>query len=109
MLTPSRLGKREVPHPTSEEIELCNVAWFAGVEYYSPFWRVTPHPGPTDFIDAAWEFEVGPEGDFLCEFLRGLGDALVVIEPEFAVGEVELGIQLFALCEEGWQGLIRSP
>lgn len=38
------------------------------------------------------------QGDFLCEFLEVLTDALAVVEPEFAVGEVELGEGIAAIC-----------
>jgi hypothetical protein len=53
------LEEREAPHLTSKHMTMCNAALFASVLYYSPYWRVAPHPGPMDFIDAAREFQVG--------------------------------------------------
>jgi hypothetical protein len=37
-------------------------------------------------------------GDLVRDFLQGLGDALVAIEPEFAVEDVEFGEELKAIC-----------
>lgn len=84
-------------HP--EQITLCNAVEFAGVNYYSQYWRLAPEPGSTDYIDARWSFEVGPGGQFDCEFLQGLIDSLVVVAPEFAVEDVELGESVGAICQ----------
>ena len=56
-------------------------------------------PGATDWIDARWSFHVGPGGDFACELLQELVDAFAVVEPEFAVGDIELGKAVDVLCE----------
>ena len=36
-------------------------------------------------------------GDFLCDFLKDLVEALILIQPEFAVGDIELGEELGAI------------
>lgn len=84
----------------TEHITLCNSGWFASVLYFSPYWKVAQNPGPSDFIDAAWEFEVGPGGDFGCEFLADLTEELIAIEPEFAVGDIELAEEIRAFCTQ---------
>lgn len=81
------------------ETTLCNMAELALVNYYSQFWRSAPEPGATDFIEAQYTFH-STSGAFDCEFLGVLADALAVIEPEFAVGEVELGEVVTAVCEK---------
>jgi hypothetical protein len=58
-----------------------------------------PEPGSTDCIDASWNFQFGLGGEFLCDFLTGLIDTLVTIEPEFTVGEVEPGQEIGAVCK----------
>lgn len=88
---------RDNHHPVPAEISVCNVGDFAGVQYFSQFWRTAPQPGATDYLDANWAFK-STDGDFWCEFLADLMDELVVIEPEFAVGEVELGEEIRAVC-----------
>ncbi|KAI9850866.1 MAG: hypothetical protein M1838_004935 [Thelocarpon superellum] len=94
------LEVRDHPHPVEEKMTVCNVAQFAGVQYFNPYWRLAPQPGASDFIDASWSFQVGPGGDFLCDFLADLTDALLVIEPEFAVEDVELGEEIQAVCQQ---------
>ncbi|PQE05074.1 hypothetical protein CJF31_00002231 [Rutstroemia sp. NJR-2017a BVV2] len=93
------LSKRDHSHRVEEQINVCNAAQFAGVQYFGQYWRTAPLPGATAYIDANWEFTTGPGGDFICEFLQDLTDALIAIEPEFALGEVELGEELYAVCE----------
>ncbi|KAF7960372.1 hypothetical protein EAE96_000055 [Botrytis aclada] len=92
---------RGIHHPNrvEEHINVCNAAQFAGVQYFGQYWRTAPLPGATAYIDANWEFTTGPGGDFICEFLQDLTDALIAIEPEFALGEIELGEELCAVCE----------
>ncbi|KAI9759840.1 MAG: hypothetical protein M4579_002047 [Chaenotheca gracillima] len=100
--TASKIGlvERDHPYPQQEHQTMCNVAEFAGVQYYSQFWRLAPEPGATDYIDARWSFHTGPGGDFACDFLEALADALVVVAPEFAVGEVELGEAVGTVCRD---------
>ncbi|KAF2159423.1 hypothetical protein M409DRAFT_60774 [Zasmidium cellare ATCC 36951] len=92
-----KLFRRDHPVLEHEEIELCNMAELALVNYYSQFWRLAPEPGPTDFVEAQYKFHE-TSGSFACEFLELLADALVAIEPEFAVADVELGEELAAIC-----------
>src|SRR2546423_5941053 len=56
------LTERDHPHPEPATIEMCNAVEFAGVQYYSQFWRLAPEPGSTDYIDTAWEFQTRPGG-----------------------------------------------
>lgn len=42
---------------------------------------------------------MGPGGQFLYDFIEALTDALAVVEPEFAVADVELGEELQAICQ----------
>ncbi|KAL9598718.1 MAG: hypothetical protein Q9179_003810 [Wetmoreana sp. 5 TL-2023] len=78
----------------------CNTVGFAGVNYYNPYWRDQPSPGATDWIDARWAFHKPPEGEFACDLLNLAVDALVLVEPEFAVGEVELREAIDVVCKE---------
>lgn len=96
---PPRLFARDRPYAVQEEGTFCNTVGFAGVNYYDPYWRVQASPGATDWIDARWSFHVGPGGDFACELLQDLVDAFAVVEPEFAVGDIELGKAVDVLCE----------
>lgn len=95
------LGVRDHPHPepVTDGETMCNTVGFAGVQYYNMFWRQQPKPGSTAWIDASWTFHRAPGGDFGCEFIQGLIDALAVVAPEFAVGDVELGEAIEAGCE----------
>ena len=101
----SKLGleARDHPCPVIESMTMCNVGGFAGVQYYDPYWRLAPEPGPSDFIDASWSFKV-INSAFECEFIEGLMDALAVIQPEFTVEDVELGEAIAAACEAGMDG-----
>ena len=92
--------ERDHPYPETESATWCNAASFAGVQYYGQFWRLQPTPASTDYIDASWEFQVGPGGDFICGFIEDLVDALGVVEPEFAVEDVQLGKEIQAACME---------
>lgn len=93
------MRKRDHPYPVEESIELCNTAELAQVNYYSQYWRTAPQPGPTDYIEVQYSFHLPPGGNFLCDFLDFLIDDLAIIEPEFAVGEIELGEAIDAVCE----------
>lgn len=92
------LALRDRPVPEHEEIEICNMAELAEVNYYSQFWRLAPQPGATDYIEAQYKFQV-TNGDFMCEFLELLADGLAVVAPEFAVADVELGEAMTAICQ----------
>ncbi|TVY40883.1 hypothetical protein LOCC1_G006489 [Lachnellula occidentalis] len=91
------LASRDRPYPEQETIQLCNAGDFAGVQYFSQFWRTAPQPGATDFLDANIAFD-SSGSDFWCEFLADLMDELVVVEPEFAVEDIELGEEIRAIC-----------
>ena len=103
-LTPWKLSRRWLglearEHPVLEpsEAHWCNAATFAGVQYFGEYARLQPSLSPTDYLDVNWDFKV-KGGDFTCEFIQGLIDALVAVAPEFAVGEVELGEAVGAAC-----------
>lgn len=70
---------------------------------YNQYWRLAPEPGPTNYIYANWEFTVGPDGPFSCEFLGDLIEELSAITPEFAVEDVSLGEDIQASCEDAIQ------
>ncbi len=70
---------------------------------YNEYWRLAPEPGPTNYIYANWQFTIGPGGEFACEFLGDLADALVAVAPEFAVEDVALGEEIRVTCEEAIQ------
>ncbi|TVY45905.1 hypothetical protein LSUB1_G000483 [Lachnellula subtilissima] len=91
------LASRDRPYPVQETVQLCNAGDFAGVQYFSQFWRTAPQPGATDYLDANIAFE-SSGSDFWCEFLADLMDELVVVAPEFAVEDVELGEEIRAIC-----------
>ncbi|KAL9092836.1 MAG: hypothetical protein Q9165_004254 [Trypethelium subeluteriae] len=95
-----RLDRRDHPYPVQEKMTMCNAASFAGVQYYSEFWRTAPEPGSTDYIDASWEFETGPMDNFACDFLEELISALGIVQPEFAVGATRLAKAVDAVCEK---------
>ncbi|KAI9758154.1 MAG: hypothetical protein M4579_003187 [Chaenotheca gracillima] len=95
-----RIFRRDHPHAEQEIETWCNTVGFAGVNYYNPYWRAQPSPGATDYIDAHWTFETGPGGDFVCGLLEGLVDALAIVQPEFAVGDIELGEAIDVICEK---------
>ena len=46
-----------------------------------------------------WEFHKAPGGDFACDFAAGLADALVVVAPEFEVGNIDLGEAIQVACD----------
>lgn len=78
--------------------DILNTVGFAGVNYYDPYWREQPSPGAIDWIDERGSFQLGPGGDFACKLLQDLVDPFAVVEPEFAVGDVELGKAVDVLC-----------
>lgn len=87
--------------PPGPDDTLCNSAWFYEADYYNPWWREAPEPGPTDFIHATIEFHTAPNSfnDFVCEFIDLMIDALAVIEPEFAIEDLELEEGINIICE----------
>lgn len=91
--------KRDHPYPESHHGTFCNMAAFAGVQYYDPWWRLGP-PGPSDYIDVEYSFDSGGGGDFACDLLTGLVDAFAIVQPEFAVGDIELGEAINVICKE---------
>ncbi|KAK4692767.1 hypothetical protein P7C71_g4504, partial [Lecanoromycetidae sp. Uapishka_2] len=93
-----RLGGSD--EPITADMHVCNAGGFAEVQYYDPYWRDQPKPGASDWIGVELSFQVGPEGQFLCDYIEVLTDALAAIEPEFAVEDVELGEELQAICED---------
>ncbi len=91
-----RLGGGEL---ISLDMYVCNAGAFAGVQYFDPYWRDQPTPGASDYLDVEFSFQVGPGGQFLCDFIEALTDALAVVQPEFAIEDVELGEELQAICQ----------
>jgi hypothetical protein len=86
--------------PTQQFKTFCNAGGFAGVQYYSEYWRVAQNAGAAAYLDAGWNFEAGSGGDFACDFLQGLVTALGVIRPQFTVGGIELGSAIDAVCSD---------
>ena len=75
-----------------ENITLCNAAGFAGVQYYDG-----QQTGAAMWLDAIWEFGVYSGGAFACDtFIEVLDELLVVVAPEFAVGDTVIGDALLA-------------
>ena len=85
--------------PFPSHMYVCNAGAFAGVQYFNPFWRDQPTPGASDYLNVEFSFQVGPGGQFMCDFIGVLTDALAVVQPEFAVEDVELGEGLQAICQ----------
>lgn len=78
---------------------MCKASSFAGVQYLPEYWRQADSPS-TEFmwLESEWKFEANPQEQFDCEFLAGLVDAFVAVQPEFAAAEVELGDAIAAIC-----------
>lgn len=85
--------------PIKLDMYVCNAGAFAGVQYFDPYWRAQPTPGATDYLNAEFSFQVGPGGQFMCDFIEVLTDALALVQPEFVVEDVELGEELQAICQ----------
>lgn len=92
------------PNPPDPHLLFCNTAGFAGVNYYGPGWRSQRSPGATDWIDAHWSFQKGPEGAFECELAMLAVDALDLLQPEFTIGDVGLGEAIDYICTEAESG-----
>ncbi|EXJ60018.1 hypothetical protein A1O7_04166 [Cladophialophora yegresii CBS 114405] len=89
---------RDRPEPVVAKGVFCNTAAFAGVGYFSAEWRKAQNPGAEAYIDATWEFQAEPGGDFLCDFIEDLELGLAVVAPEFAAGDVALAPEVQAFC-----------
>ena len=81
-----------------EHMHVCNAVAFAGVQYFNLFWRDQAIPGASNYLNAEFSFQVGSGGQFTCDFIEAVTDALVVVQPEFAVEGVELAEELQAIC-----------
>lgn len=92
--------KRDVPHPVQEHAVWCNTVQFAGVQYFNTYWKLQPEPGPSDYLDARWDFKTGVNGDFDCELLMAMANAFAILTPEFAVADIELGEAIEVVCEQ---------
>jgi len=73
-----------------KSMHMCNANWFATSNYYNIFWHSDDVTSPSAWLSADYTFHVPPEGDFLCTLIDDLIDAFAIIEPEFAVEDVEL-------------------
>ncbi|KAI0484577.1 hypothetical protein GGR56DRAFT_614492 [Xylariaceae sp. FL0804] len=91
----SSIFTRDHPSLTPMEITFCNTINFGGPQYFYPW-------GISDYIDAVFSFHAS-DGDFACDLLEGFLDAFAVLEPEFAVGDIELGEAIDVVC--GSEGL----
>ena len=82
------------PQDAGEHATWCNSAGFAASEYYSEYATTNA----TDLIYVHLELKI-QGGDYACDFLPELTDALALVAPEFAVEDVELGEAIEAVCE----------
>lgn len=96
----SRAGlfARDRPEPVQGKGVFCNTAAFAGVGYFSAEWRTAQNLGAEAYIDAMWEFQAEPSGDFFCDFIEDLEIGLAVVAPEFAVGDLVSMPEVQAFC-----------
>lgn len=77
------------------------VTSFASVEYLPEYWRQAQDPRDEFmWLTATWDFKVTPSAQFDCQFIAALSDALVLVAPEFAPGEIALGDEIEAVCAE---------
>ena len=81
------------------DMYVCNSGAFAGVQYFNTFWWDQPTLGASDYLNAEFSFQVGSGRQFMCDFVGVLTDALALVQPEFAVEDVELGEELQAICQ----------
>jgi len=88
-----------MPENIPEKMQLCNAAGFAGVQYYSPYWRTAENPGSTDWIDAEWKFKVGMDGLLQCDSIAGLVEAFGAIQPEFEAPAAALAKGIQVVCQ----------
>ena len=94
--------KRDRPQEVKHDALLCKTAAFAGVQYFSPEWRLAEHAGAQSWIDANWEFKVEPGGDFLCDFLEAIEIGITALAPEFVAADVAALPEVQALCEQAF-------
>ncbi|OTA90549.1 hypothetical protein M434DRAFT_77744 [Hypoxylon sp. CO27-5] len=95
-----RFLRRDHPFPQAEKATWCNTVTDANcLQYYNPWWRTAPNPGATDYIDAHWQFEKQGGGEFTCEVLEDLVRAFAFLQPEFAIGDIELADAIKIACE----------
>lgn len=97
----SGLFTRDRPEPTTHSSLFCHTSAFAGVGYFSTDWRRAAKPGAEAYIDATWEFERAPGGDFLCDLIEDLEVALAVVAPEFAPQDLATIPEIQAYCGSG--------
>ena len=99
---PRLLRRLDIPLPFIEHksITLCNTNWFATANYYNMYWHTDDVTSPSAWISADYTFHVPPEGNFLCELIDDLIDMFAIIEPEFAVEDVELEGVINFFCDE---------
>ncbi|KAF8856533.1 hypothetical protein BDZ45DRAFT_675398 [Acephala macrosclerotiorum] len=84
--------------PYEETVEMCNAANFAGVHYYGSVPYGTPIGNGTQWIEPHIDFGI-EAGSFDCSaFIEALNSILVVIAPEFAFEETEIGELIAAVC-----------
>ena len=77
------LEPRDRPYPVQEEIVLCNAGHFASPQYYAQDWREAENPGPQDYISVEINFQTGPGGDLICDFIKEFSELVeVVFTPE---------------------------
>ncbi|KAF4633340.1 hypothetical protein G7Y89_g4780 [Cudoniella acicularis] len=98
------LDERDRPYMARANTTFCQTVGFASVGYYGPYWPIYDMKLPTNYIYPYLSFLVGPGGDFLCELLNEIVDAFAVVEPEFAIGDIELGEAIDLLCTDSDEG-----
>lgn len=92
------LFARDRPEHIQNQGTFCNTAAFAGVGYFSAEWRKAQNPGAEAYIDATWEFQAEPGGDFLCDFIEDLEVGLAVLAPELVAGDLASIPEVQAFC-----------
>jgi hypothetical protein len=98
------LDERDRPYMTRANITFCQTVGFASVGYYGPYWHIDDMKLPTNYIYPHLSFSVAPGGDFLCGLLNEIVDVFAVVEPEFAIGDIELGEAIDLLCTDSDEG-----
>lgn len=98
---PSIIRRWFAEQPTTHQMTMCMVTSFASVEYLPEYWRQAQDPRDEFmWLTATWDFKVTPSAQFDCQFIAALSDALVLVAPEFAPGEIALGDEIEAVCAE---------
>lgn len=89
----------EASHP--EHIPVCNAGNFAGVHY----WGSVPFKGPSlpntgsQWIEPHIGFGIKQGSEFMCDFIEALDAALMIIAPEYALAETEVGVAIQSICD----------